>query len=160
MCAQHASPRRASVATLRREHDAAIVLTNAALAAMAAYDMRDLQRACRALSRVLAPHSAVEERALFPALATGQPGNAAAVREQHAHIRQVIDAVGDGEVGPEAQSALVWALDLLGTHILEEESSVFPGALATLTATEWDEVDRVRTKVGTGLTLQLPMETS
>jgi hypothetical protein len=45
----------------------------------------------------------------------------------------------------------VAVLDLLREHMLTEQDGVFPAALISLTAEDWDAVDAVRARVGSRL---------
>jgi len=104
------------------------------------------------LARILAPHTAVEEEALFPALAADFPGHVASLSDEHRRIEAVLGEARDGvPADPAWPRRLAGALHLLREHILKEQDGVFPAALAGLDGGAWEHLAAVRARVGSGL---------
>ena len=135
---------------LTREHDLVVNLIGEVRAARAATDTaRMAELACR-ITAVLEPHTQVEERGLFPALAADFPDHVAALRADHRQVEAVLgEAAGGTPADPTWPGRLITTLDLLREHILKEQDGVFPAALANLNPDDWDAIDTIRAKVGT-----------
>ncbi|WP_320780591.1 hemerythrin domain-containing protein [Streptomyces sp. CRN 30] len=103
----------------------------------------------REISRVLGPHTRVEERGLFPALAGEFPERIAALETEHRRIEAVLAEAAHGALPePGWPDRLIDAMDLLRDHILKEQDGVFPAALATLGTEEWEAVEAARKEAG------------
>ena len=130
-----------AIGELTREHDLVVNLIGAVRAAHRAGDVGRMAELARQIAAVLGPHTAVEERGLFPALAADFPEQIAALEAEHRHVEAVLaEAPGD----PSWPRRLLDTLELLREHILKEQDGVFPAALATLGTADWEEVDAVR----------------
>lgn len=141
-----------AIGDLTREHDLVVALIGRGRAAAAATDVPALAELAVEIAAVLAPHTAVEERGLFPALAGEFPEKVAALHDEHRRIEAVLAEAADGApADPAWPDRLAEALRLLREHILKEQDGVFPAALSTLGPDEWDAVDRVRAQVGSRL---------
>ncbi|MGB8652352.1 MAG: hemerythrin domain-containing protein [Mycobacteriales bacterium] len=142
----------AAIELLTREHERALDHVRAVTAALRAEDQPRALEACAALAALLGPHTAVEERALFPAMHSEFPEHVSALRQEHRRIEAAIGAALDPDERPPGwQQELSAALVLLREHILKEQDGVFPGALGILRTAQWDELERVRHEVGTAL---------
>ena len=143
-----------AIEELTREHDHVVNLIGDVRAAVKAGDpARAAGLACR-IAAVLGPHTEVEERGLFPALAGDFPEHVTALRDEHRRIEAVLAEArgGDGTPpDPTWGARLVETLDVLRDHILKEQDGVFPAALATLGTDHWDAIDALRARVGSGL---------
>ena len=73
----------------------------------------------------LVPHFAEEEAVVVPLLQSGAPALAARMREEHAALRALAEAVAEA-AGPEP--ALTAFADALAAHIRFEEREAFPAA--------------------------------
>ncbi|MGN6088528.1 MAG: hemerythrin domain-containing protein [Actinomycetales bacterium] len=143
------------IADLTAEHDVVVDLLGEA---QRAAERQDVDRAADLAARILAiltPHSAVEERGVFPALADDFPDHVAQLTAEHAAIEAVLaepaaDPAGFDRLG--WPQRLVEAAEVLRAHILKEQDGVFPAALATLDADDWAQAVAVRRRVGSGLT--------
>jgi len=134
-----------AIAELTREHDLARTLVRSARAALACGEVGEARRICLELSVLLGPHTAVEEEALFPAMAQEFPDQIAALIEDHAMIDAALAEAADGNLPAEGWALRVdAALALLPGHILREQDGVFPAALTTLTPAQWDTLDQAR----------------
>ena len=134
---------------LTREHDHVVALIGEVRAAHAAARVERMAGLARRLSAVLGPHTAVEERGLFPLLADDFPDHVAALVAEHRDIEEVLTAAADGTpVDPRWPDRLVETLEMLREHILKEQDGVFPAALTSLSGGDWDSVDAVRAEVG------------
>ena len=134
---------------LTREHDLVIGLIAEVRAAPNAVSMA---RLARRITAILAPHTAVEERGLFPALATDFGEHVAALEVEHRRIEAVLgEAAEDTPADPNWPARLAATLDMLRDHILKEQDGAFPAALAALDAADWDRVGAVRERVGMAL---------
>lgn len=145
MCEYCGCQEVASIGELTREHDAVVDLIGEARTAHHAGDLPELARTARAIAEILVPHTAVEERGLFPALADDFPEQIAELEAEHRVIEAVL-----GQAGPAAPADPGWpeklmgALDVLRRHILKEQDGVFPAALANLSTEQWEAVEAVR----------------
>jgi hemerythrin-like domain-containing protein len=138
----------AAIAVLTREHGVVVNLGGEARRALAAGDLELAADRARAISAVLAPHTAVEERALFPAMSAEFPGHVADLMGEHRVIEGVLAESVDGTpTDPGWPARLDRALTLLREHILKEEDGLFPAALAGLSPADWDRLGAVRRQV-------------
>lgn len=141
-----------AVDELTSEHDAVLGHVRVARAAVVANDRELAADASRSIARILGPHTAVEEQALFPPMAREHPGHVGALKAEHVLIDAALGELADGPaVGPGWGPRLAEVLDLLSEHIKKEQDGLFPAALMTLTPGEWDQVEQVRARVGTAL---------
>ena len=103
----------------------------------------------REITSVLGPHTQVEERGLFPAMATEFPEQIAALEAEHRRIEAVLaEADGPFLTDPGWPDRLIDTLDLLREHILKEQDGVFPAALAALATEDWEAVEKARAEAG------------
>ena len=93
---------------------------------------------------VLAPHTAVEEGGLFPAMAGDFPDQIDALTGDHRDIDCALAELDAEHLGADWPLRVHTALGRLFEHILKEQDGVFPAALATLTARDWEAVARSR----------------
>lgn len=108
--------------------------------------------ACRRISRILLPHTVVEEQGLFPAMAVEFPDQVDVLYREHRAIEAILAECADGvPLDPAWPDRVMQALDLLRTHILKEQDGVFPATLSVLGNDDWTLVDEVRARVGSGL---------
>lgn len=106
----------------------------------------------REITSVLGPHTQVEERGLFPAMATEFPEQIAALEAEHRRIEAVLaEADGPFLTDPGWPDRLIDTLDLLRGHILKEQDGVFPAALAALATEDWEAVEKARAEAGRAL---------
>lgn len=138
-----------AIAQLTDEHDLIVELAGEASRALRTGD-RDLAAdRTRRMAAVLETHTAVEEGALFPAMAEDFGEHVDALIDEHRVIDRVLAESRWGtpdDLGWPGRLAEV--LHLLREHILKEQDGVFPAALAVLDNEQWDEVEAVRARVG------------
>jgi hemerythrin-like domain-containing protein len=139
----------AAIDELTREHDTVVNLIGDVRAARAAGDTPGMAAFARRIAAVLGPHTEVEERGLFPALAADFPDHVAVLEAEHRRIEAVLGEAGTAD--PTWPARLVGTLEVLRSHILKEQDGVFPAALTTLGGADWDAVDAVRARAGSGL---------
>ena len=146
-----------AIAELTAEHDAVVELGGQARRAL---DSGDLDRAAdraRAIATVLRPHTAVEEEALFPAMAAEFPGHVDGLVADHRRIEEVLAESAAGTPSDAAWPArLTRALTDLREHILREQDGVFPAALLSLDSNQWDSLAAARAQVASGPSAQVP----
>ncbi|MFI7542440.1 hemerythrin domain-containing protein [Actinoplanes sp. NPDC049599] len=141
-----------AIGELTREHDTVVGLISRIRAAHGLHDVPELAALARAITTVLEPHTAVEERGLFPALVDDFPDQVAALHADHRRIEAVLgEAAGGTPADPAWPDRLVQTAELLREHILKEQDGVFPAALAGLSPEQWEAVDAVRSGVGSAL---------
>ncbi|CAL9668395.1 hemerythrin domain-containing protein [Streptomyces sp. NPDC057245] len=141
-----------SIDELTREHEAVVALISRVRAALKAGDGAATAALARDIAAVLAPHTQVEERGLFPAMAVEFPDRIAALEAEHRRIEAVLAEAADRvPADPAWPGRLLDALAQLREHILKEQDGVFPAALATLTTEQWEAVETVRARVGSAL---------
>lgn len=142
------------IADLTAEHDVVVDLLGEA---QRAAEHQDVERAADLAARiltVLGPHTAVEERGVFPALARDFPDHVAELSAEHERIEAVL---GEPALNPGGFDRLGWPLrllevvGLLRAHILKEQDGAFPAALANLDAEDWAQAVAVRGTVGSSL---------
>jgi len=98
---------------------------------------------------VLDPHTEVEERGLFPALAADFPDQIAILEAEHQQIAEVLGEASSGlPEDPAWPDRLTAALALLRAHIHKEQDGVFPAALASLRTADWEAMEDIRARVG------------
>lgn len=143
-----------SVDELTKEHDLVVALISRVRTAHRNGDVREMAAVARRIVEVLGPHTEVEEAGLFPALAEEFPAQITALQAEHRQIAAVLEEAAAGADGPGGSAwpdRLLPALEQLREHILKEQDGVFPAALAILTGQQWEEVEAVRSRVGTRL---------
>lgn len=141
-----------SIEELTREHDAVLDLVRTATAAAGASDARTAAETCAALSRLLRPHTAVEEQALFPPMAREHPAHVGTLLAEHAEAEAMFDEMTAATTPARGwEERLLQTLEMLRAHVFKEQDGLFPAALSILTSAEWDDVDAVRLRVGSPL---------
>jgi hypothetical protein len=136
-----------AIAALTEEHDE---IRAAARDASRAASREDLGAATEAAGRLLAllrPHTEIEERGLFPAMAGEFADHVASLEDDHRRIDATLVSIAAGEPGPDWAGRLHGGLAALFTHILREQDGLFPAALAVLTPSQWDILDRTRAEI-------------
>ena len=137
-----------AIAELTAEHDLVVNISGELIRALKAGDLDVAAEKARAVAAVLVPHTAVEERALFPAMAEEYGEHVTALRQDHRLIEAVLAESADGTPVDRGWPArLEHALWVLREHILKEEDGVFPAALAELSPEQWDVLGAVRAGV-------------
>lgn len=135
---------------LTREHDLVVNMIGLVRGAVATGDVPASAALARRIAALLGPHTEVEERGLFPALADDFPDHVHDLLAEHRRIEAVLDEAADAvPADPAWPGRLVRTLDLLREHILKEQDGVFPAALASLRTADWEAVEAVRARVGT-----------
>lgn len=137
-----------AIAALTSEHDdIRAVARNAACAARAGDRQAAAAAACQLLT-LLEPHTEVEERGLFPAMAGEFAEHVASLEADHSRIGAALTGIADG-----SDRAAGWAgrldaaLGQLFNHILREQDGLFPAALSVLTPAQWDVLEQVRAEI-------------
>jgi hemerythrin-like domain-containing protein len=139
-----------AIAELTAEHDVVVTLSGQVRRALRAGDLDLAADGVRAIVAVLGPHTAVEEGALFPAMVEDFGDHVAGLVDEHRRIEQVLAESADRTPSdPSWPGRLERTLVMLREHIIKEQDGVFPAALATLSAVQWDQVDAAR--AGTSL---------
>ncbi|MFJ9566177.1 hemerythrin domain-containing protein [Streptomyces fuscichromogenes] len=157
MCAYCGCQALESVDQLILEHEALVNLVGQVHDAHRNGEVALMAELARQIAAVLGPHTAVEEQGLFPALAADLPGQVAALDADHRRIEAVLaEAAGPFLADPTWPRRLADVLGLLREHIREEQDRVFPAALAGLDIEQWEAVEAVRARVGTGLAQSAP----
>lgn len=145
MCEYCGCQALATIDELTREHELVLSLVGQVRAAHAGADTARMAELARQMADVLGPHAEVEEHGLFPALEAGFPDHIAALRAEHRHVEA---ALGEASAGCPADPAwparLAAALTVLREHIFKEQDGVFPAALATLSAAQWEAAEAIR----------------
>ncbi len=141
-----------AIGVLVGEHDRMLELIAEARIAHRDGDLAWMAHLVRRIADLLSPHVAVEEQGLFPPMEADFPEQMAALRGEHRNLFAVLGAAGDAPSWDCAWAAhVLGALDLLQWHILKEQDGIFPEALATLHAADWEALEAVRDRIGTDL---------
>jgi hypothetical protein len=138
-----------AIGELTREHDLVVNLIGDVRSAHSAGNVTGMARVAREIAAILGPHTQVEERGLFPALAADFPDHVDALNAEHRRIETVLAEAATGPpADPGWPQRLLDTLVMLRDHILKEQDGVFPAALANLGPSDWEAVDGVRATVG------------
>jgi hemerythrin-like domain-containing protein len=141
-----------AIAALTAEHDLVVNLAGEARRAVLAGDLDLAADRARAVAAVLEPHTVVEEGALFPAMAAEYADHVTSLIGEHRAIEDVLaESVELTPTDPTWPARLTAVLRVLREHILKEEDGLFPAALSELDPAQWDHVDAIRARVGSGL---------
>ncbi len=152
MCEYCGCQNIAAIRELTLEHDAVVNEIGEVTRRLRAGHTSAAVEACRRISRILLPHTAVEEKGLFPAMAVEFPDQVEILHQEHRAIEAVLAECADGvPADPTWPDRVIRTLDLLRTHILKEQDGVFPATLSVLGNDDWTLVDEVRAQVGSGL---------
>lgn len=134
-----------AIAELTAEHDAVVTLSGQVRRALRDVDLDLAALGTRAIVAVLRLHTAVEEGALFPAMARDFGDHIDGLVDEHRQVEQVLAESADRTPSdPSWPRRLEQTLVMLREHIIKEQDGVFPAALATLSAEQWDQVDAAR----------------
>jgi hemerythrin-like domain-containing protein len=149
MCEYCGCQALATIGELTREHDLVLNLMGQARAAHASGDTARMVELARQIATVLGPHTEVEEQGLFPALAGEFPDHVASLTAEHRRVEAALDEAATGTPADPAWPArFAAALAVLREHIFKEQDGVFPAALATLRAADWEAAEAVRSRAG------------
>ena len=152
MCEYCGCQALATVDELTREHDLVLNLMGEVRAAHAGGDVIQMAELARRVAAVLGPHTEVEEQGLFPALTGEFPDHVAGLKAEHRRVEAVLgEAAAGTPADPAWPARFAAALALLREHIFKEQDGVFPAALATLAAADWEAAEAVRSRVGGSL---------
>jgi hemerythrin-like domain-containing protein len=99
------------------------------------------------LLNLLAPHTAVEEQGLFPAMAGEFDDHVASLADDHRRIEQVLGDVAAGDPAEGWSLRVRAVVSELFDHILREQDGLFPASLSVLSPEQWDRLDEVRRTV-------------
>ena len=148
MCEYCGCQQIAVIDELTREHEAVVALIGQVHSSLAGQRLEDVARSCQQISSILAPHTVVEERGLFPEMADQFPDHIRVLRSEHREIENVAGEARDGlPDDPTWPDRLVGVLFLLREHILKEQDGVFPAALVALDADQWERIEAVRAEL-------------
>ena len=137
------------IGELTREHDLVLSLLCEVRVARGEGDGPRMAELASRIAAVLDPHTEVEERGLFPALAADFPDQIAILEAEHQQIAEVLGEASSGlPEDPVWPDRLTAALALLRAHIHKEQDGVFPAALASLRTADWEAMEDIRARVG------------
>lgn len=137
-----------AIAALTAEHDELRAVARDAQSAARSGDRLAAAAAAHRLLTLLRPHTEIEERALFPAMAREFAEHVASLEADHRRLVPALAAIADpADVQGSWAEDLHKALAELFTHILREQDGLFPATLSVLTAADWDLLERVRQEV-------------
>ena len=149
MCEYCGCQALAPIGELTREHDLVLSLICEVRVARAKGDGPRMADLAARIAAILGPHTEVEERGLFPALAADFPDQIAILEAEHQQIAAVLAEASPGPPqDPAWPDRLAAALALLRAHIHKEQDGVFPAALASLHTADWDAMEEIRARVG------------
>lgn len=138
MCDYCGCRTRSLVAALGEEHDRIRSLSARVQGAIDAGDEQAARAALADLAAVLAPHSALEEGGLYPAV--GDVG--VEVDRMYTDHEEVDTTLARAAHGDEPLSAVPIALRRLADHIHVEEFDLFPAAHQLLDDVVWDRLEQ------------------
>jgi hypothetical protein len=137
-----------AIAELTAEHDQIREVARELYDAAHRQDLPVARSVAQRLLRLLRPHTAIEERGLFPAMAQEFGDHVASLQGDHRRIEQALQGVASPEPAPEGWAAQVRAaVGELFDHILREQDGLFPATLTILTPQQWEDLDAVRRDV-------------
>jgi hemerythrin-like domain-containing protein len=138
------------IAQLTSEHEQILQLSHEIRLALARDDRAVAARILLRLHGVLEVHDAVEELALYPAMARQQEfaDKVGELFDEHDELDQVIlAALRDPTPGSPTEdrwSRVLAGLALLAEHIDHEEHGLFPAAAVCLDPSDWERATSVR----------------
>jgi hemerythrin-like domain-containing protein len=137
-----------AIAEFTAEHDRIREVARDLYEAAQREDLPVARSIARRLLGLLLPHTAIEERGLFPAMASEFGDHVASLESDHRRIEQTLrDVASPGQV-PEAWAAQLRAVvGELFDHILREQDGLFPATLTLLTPQQWEDLGAVRRAV-------------
>ena len=148
MCEYCGCQQIATIAELYREHDRVVTIIGHIHRSLAGQRLGDVAGSCQQILAILALHTVVEEEGLFPEMSQEFPDHIETLRSEHREIEKVLGEATGGVPGdPTWPDRLVGVLFLLREHILKEQDGVFPAALATLDADQWERIEAVRSHI-------------
>jgi hemerythrin-like domain-containing protein len=139
------------IAELTAEHDELRNLGHELGQAANAGDLAAARPLAARMRDLLGPHTAVEERGLFPSMHDEYGDQLDALVQEHREIDAAFTDLAAEAPGASWRSATQLALAHLFDHILKEQDGVFPAALATLTSQDWEAIGTIRGSVGSAL---------
>ena len=84
-----------------------------------------------------------------PGLAADFPDHIGTLRAEHRRVEAVLGEARSGTpADPASPARLAAAIRILREHIIKEQDGVFPAALASLRAADWEAAEAVRLRVG------------
>jgi hemerythrin-like domain-containing protein len=138
------------IGRLTAEHEQILALSHQIRLALGRDEPEAAARVLRALHGVLDVHDAVEELALYPAMAR-QPEFADKMGElfdEHDELDQVIVALlqhdPHSSLSRDDWAPVLAGLEMLAAHIDHEEHGVFPAAAVILDPSDWELAAAVR----------------
>lgn len=153
MCEYCGCQQIAVIDELTREHDAVVALVSLVQRSLAGQRLEEAARSCVQISALLGPHTVVEEQGLFLEMAGEFPDHIEVLRSEHREIEKVLsEATGGPPDDPTWPDRLLGVLFLLREHILKEQDGVFPAALASLSADQWESIEAIRAQFSTAPT--------
>ena len=145
MCQYCGCQQPAAIDELTREHDAVVALIRDVTEQVAAGRIADVAATCRRISDLLGPHTVVEEEGLFPELESEFPDQIAALTREHRQVEHVLGEAASGVPADQSwPQRLQEVLLVLRQHTLKEQDGVFPAAVISLGADQWERVDAAR----------------
>ena len=149
MCGYCGCQELTAIGELTADHDAIVSLSGQALRALASGQLDAAADSARVIAEILAPHSVVEEEALFPAMVLEFGEHIQALVAEHRAIEAVLaQSLECTPSDPAWPQALIDTLDALREHIIKEEDGLFPAALTILEPAQWEHIAAVRARVG------------
>lgn len=138
------------IAQLTAEHERILRLSGEIRRAVARGEHEAADRLLHTLHDLLEVHDAVEELALYPAMARHLEfgDKVAALYDEHDELDRVIQAALSkaDHSGPGTQNwaSILTALEVLTEHIDREEHGLFPAAAVSLDPADWEHAAAVR----------------
>jgi len=137
------------IAQLTTEHEVILKLVHEIRAALARGARGTAAERLSRLQEVLEIHDAVEELAVYPAMARHPEfaDRVGTLFDEHDDLDQVIRgalAAGPGRSGAPTWTDVSSALETLVEHIDHEEHGLFPAAAVCLDPADWDRATAVR----------------
>lgn len=135
-----------AIAALIGEHDQVTDLIADTHEAYRQGDVGAMVTLCEQMSAVLQPHTVVEEKGLFPAMALEFPEQIAILQSEHRRIEAVLAGATDGtvRVDPAWPTRVIEAMSLLRRHIAKEQDGVFHAAVSILSNEQWNRLGEIR----------------
>lgn len=137
-----------AIAALTSEHDEMRGIGRTAVRAAHAGDWPTARAALATLLTVVEPHTEIEERGLFPPMASEFDEHVSSLRDDHQRLHAAFTELAGADTPPADWATQVdAAVGGLFEHILREQDGLFPASVSVLTADQWDELDAVRMDV-------------
>jgi hypothetical protein len=152
MCEYCGCQEIATIGELTREHDAVVAEIALVRRFLSEDNVDGAGKSAARIAEILAPHTIVEEKGLFPLMEGDFPDHIHVLEHEHRVIEAVLsESAMAVPADPSWPGRLLATLELLRDHILKEQDGVFPASVTILDAVGWQGLEELRARVGNAI---------